>query len=207
MSRLLRKKPTVKNRNDPGLKTMPIDGEKIRRGVRLLLEGIGEDPDREGLAGTPERIARMFGEIFAGVGVEPAEKVSLFTSVNHDEMIIVKDIPFYSMCEHHLLPFWGSVSIGYIPGNNQVTGFSSLIRLVEAVTRRPQVQERMTTDLADTLVKKLKPLGVIVIVKARHMCISMQGVRKEMSEVVTSAQRGYLRKQITRLEAFHLING
>ena len=186
---------------------MPIDGEKIRRGVRLLLEGIGEDPDREGLAGTPERIARMFGEIFAGVGVEPAEKVSLFTSVNHDEMIIVKDIPFYSMCEHHLLPFWGSVSIGYIPGNNQVTGFSSLIRLVEAVTRRPQVQERMTTDLADTLVKKLKPLGVIVIVKARHMCISMQGVRKEMSEVVTSAQRGYLRKQITRLEAFHLING
>ncbi|NQT33979.1 GTP cyclohydrolase I FolE [bacterium] len=186
---------------------MPIDSEKIKRGVRLLLEGIGEDPDRDGLAGTPERVARMYGEIFSGVGVEPAEKISLFTSENHDEMIIVKDIPFYSMCEHHLLPFWGSVSIGYIPGNNQVTGFSSLIRLVEAVTSRPQVQERMTTDLADTLVNRLKPLGVIVIVKARHLCISMQGVKKEMTEVVTSAQRGYLRKQITRLEAFHLING
>lgn len=186
---------------------MPINSEKIKRGVRLLLEGIGEDPDRDGLAGTPERVARMYEEIFSGVGVEPAEKVSLFTSENHDEMIIVKDIPFYSMCEHHLLPFWGSVSIGYIPGNNQVTGFSSLIRLVEAVTSRPQVQEQMTTDLADTLVNRLKPLGVIVIVKARHLCISMQGVKKEMAEVVTSAQRGYLRKQITRLEAFNLING
>ncbi len=186
---------------------MAIDREKIRRAVRLLLEGMGEDPDREGLAGTPDRVARMYEDIFAGVGVEPGEKVSLFTSENHDEMIVVKDIPFYSMCEHHLLPFYGSVSIGYIPGNNQVTGFSSLIRLVETVSKRPQVQEQMTTDLADTLVSRLKPLGVIVIIKARHLCISMQGVKKEMTEVITSAQRGYLRKQITRLEAFNLING
>lgn len=186
---------------------MSIDRDKIRKAVRLLLEAIGEDPDRDGLARTPDRVARMYDEIFAGVGVEPAEKVSLFTSVNHDEMIVIKDIPFYSMCEHHLLPFWGHVSIGYIPGNNQITGFSSLIRLVEAVAKRPQVQEQMTTDLADTLVKRLKPLGVIVIIKARHLCTEMQGVKKEKIETVTSAQRGYLRKQITRLEAFSLING
>ena len=186
---------------------MAIDKEKVLRGVRLILEGIGEDPDREGLRRTPERIVRMYQEIFSGIGIEPAESVSLFTSENHDEMIVVKDIPFYSMCEHHLLPFWGHVSIGYIPGNNQVTGFSSLVRLVEAVSNRPQVQERMTTSLADTLVNRLKPLGVIVIIKARHLCVAMQGVKKENTETITSAQRGYLRKQITRLEAFSLING
>ncbi len=186
---------------------MPIDEEKIRQGVRLMLEGIGEDPDRDGLTRTPDRVVRMYRDIFAGVGVEAAEKISLFTSVNHDEMIIVKDIPFYSMCEHHLLPFWGHVSIGYIPGNNQVTGFSSLVRLVEAISKRPQLQERMTTELADALVQRLKPLGVIVVIKARHLCISMQGVKKEATETITSAQRGYLRKQITRIEAFSLING
>ncbi len=186
---------------------MAIDREKIKQSVRLMLEAIGEDPDREGLLRTPDRVARMYEEIFSGVGVEPAEKVSLFTSENHDEMIVVKDIPFYSVCEHHLLPFWGHVSIGYIPGNNQITGFSSLVRLVESVAKRPQVQDKMTTDLADTLVNRLKPLGVIVIIKARHLCIAMQGVKKEMTETITSAQRGYLRKQITRLEAFSLING
>lgn len=186
---------------------MAIDEDKIKRGVRLLLEGIGENPDREGLARTPDRVARMFADIFSAVGVEASEKISLFTSENHDEMIVVKNIPFHSMCEHHLLPFWGKVAIGYIPGNNQVTGFSSLVRLVEAVAKRPQLQERMTTELADALVNRLKPLGVIVVIKARHMCIAMQGVKKEDTETVTSAQRGYLRKQITRLEAFSLING
>jgi len=184
-----------------------IDEDKIRRGVQLLLEGIGENPEREGLRRTPDRVARMFADIFAGVGTEPAEKIQLFTSENHDEMIVVKDIPFYSMCEHHLLPFWGRVSIGYIPGNNQVTGFSSLVRLVEAVSKKPQLQERMTTELADALASRLKPLGIIVVIKARHLCIAMQGVKKEDTETVTSAQRGYLRKQITRLEAFSLING
>ena len=191
---------------DRGVDEMPIDGEKIKQAVRLIIEAIGDDPKREGLARTPDRVARMYEEIFAGVGVEPSEKISLFTSENHDEMIVVKDIPFYSMCEHHLLPFWGKVSIGYIPGNNQITGLSSLVRLVEALAKRPQVQEKMTTDLADIIVNRLKPLGVIVIIKARHLCISMQGVKKEMTEVITSAQRGYLRKQITRLEALNLIN-
>jgi len=186
---------------------MPVDSEKIKQAVRLILEAIGDDPDREGLARTPDRVARMYAEIFAGVGEEPSDKISLFTSENHDEMIVVKDIPFYSMCEHHMLPFWGHVSIGYIPGNNQVTGLSSLVRLVEALAKRPQVQENMTTDLADIIVNRLKPLGVIVIIKARHLCIAMQGVKKEMTDVITSAQRGYLRKQITRLEALNLING
>jgi len=186
---------------------LAINDEKIKKGVRLLLEGIGEDPDREGLQQTPNRVARMYHEIFSGVGAEPSEKVSLYTSPNHDEMILVKDIPFYSMCEHHLLPFMGHVSIGYIPGNNQVTGFSSLVRLVESIAARPQIQERMTTDLADVLVKKLKPLGVIVVIKARHLCVAMQGVKKEATETITSAQRGYLRKQATRMEAFSLMGG
>jgi len=171
-----------------------------------MLEAIGEDPDREGLRLTPDRVVRMFDEIYSGVGVDPIEEISLFNSDNQDEMIIVKDIPFYSMCEHHLLPFWGHVSISYIPGNNMVTGFSSLVRLVDTLSKRPQVQERMTTDLADILVAKLKPAGVMVVIKARQLCISMQGVKKENCTTVTSAQRGYLRKQITRIEALTLMN-
>jgi len=188
-------------------RAMAIDEEKIMRGVKLLLEGIGEDPEREDLQRTPGRVARMYSDIFSGVGVAPEEKVSLYTSENHDEMIVVKDIPFYSMCEHHLLPFWGHVSISYIPGNNQVTGFSSLVRLVDIVAKRPQIQERMTTELADALVKRLQPLGVMVVIKARQLCIAMQGVKRENCETITSAQRGYLRKQITRIEALNLFNG
>lgn len=186
---------------------MTIDEEKIRQAVRMLLEAIGENPDREGLRRTPDRVARMYAEIFSGVGVDPETKVSLFTSENHDEMIVVKDIPFYSMCEHHMLPFWGHVSISYIPGDNKVTGFSSLVRLVDSLSKRPQVQEQMTTELADALVNRLKPSGVMVIIKARHLCIAMQGVKKENCETITSAQRGYLRKQITRIEALNLMNG
>ena len=183
---------------------MAVDKQKILDGVKLILEGIGDDPDREGLKKTPDRVVRMYEEIFSGIDMDPEEKVSLYTSENHDEMIVVKDIPFHSMCEHHLLPFYGYVSISYIPGNNQVTGFSSLIKLVDAVARRPQIQERMTTMLADVLMNKLKPLGVMVVIKAHHLCISMQGVKRENCETITSAQRGYLRKQITRIEALHL---
>ena len=149
----------------------------------------------------------MYRDIFSGVGEDPVETLSLFTSENHDEMIVIKDIPFYSMCEHHLLPFWGHVSIGYIPGNDKVTGFSSLVRLVETVAKRPQLQERMTTTLANVIEQKLKPLGVMVVIKARQLCIAMQGVKKENCETITSAQRGYLRKQITRIEALNLMSG
>lgn len=149
----------------------------------------------------------MYRDIFSGVGEDPVETLSLFTSENHDEMIVIKDIPFYSMCEHHLLPFWGHVSIGYIPGNDKVTGFSSLVRLVETVAKRQQLQERMTTTLADVIEQKLKPLGVMVLIKARQLCIAMQGVKKENCETITSAQRGYLRKQITRIEALNLMSG
>ena len=149
----------------------------------------------------------MYRDIFSGVGEDPVETLSLFTSENHDEMIVIKDIPFYSMCEHHLLPFWGHVSIGYIPGNDKVTGFSSLVRLVETVAKRQQLQERMTTTLADVIEQKLKPLGVMVVIKARQLCIAMQGVKKENCETITSAQRGYLRKQITRIEALNLMSG
>jgi len=186
---------------------MPIDEEKVRQAVRSLLVAIGEDPEREGLRRTPERVARMFAELFSGVGIDPAEQLTLFTSENHDEMIVVRDIPFYSMCEHHLLPFWGHVSISYIPGNNKVTGFSSLVRLVDAFARRPQLQERMTTELADAIMARLQPLGVMVVIKARQLCIAMQGVKKENCETITSAQRGFLRKQITRIEALNLMGG
>ena len=186
---------------------MAVDQYKIRNAIKDILVAIGEDPEREGLIKTPERIAKMYADIFSEVNVDPVEEVSLFTSENHDEMIVVKDIPFYSMCEHHLLPFWGHVSIAYIPGNNKVTGFSSLIRLVDAVAKRPQIQERMTTELADVLVKRLQPLGVMVVIRARQLCIAMRGVKKENCETITSAQRGYLRKQITRLEALSLFKG
>lgn len=186
---------------------MAVDEERIISAVREVLIAIGEDPDREGLRRTPERVARMYADILSEVNADVSEKVSLFTSENHDEMIVVKDIPFYSMCEHHLLPFWGHVSISYIPGNNKVTGFSSLVRLVDAVAKRPQLQERMTTQLADVIEKRLQPLGVMVVIKARHLCIAMQGVKRENCETITSAQRGYLRKQITRIEALNLIGG
>ncbi|MFH0764910.1 MAG: GTP cyclohydrolase I FolE [Calditrichota bacterium] len=186
---------------------MPIDEEKVREAVRTMLIAIGENPEREGLRRTPDRVARMFTEIFSGIGIDPAEQLTLFTSENHDEMIVMRDIPFYSMCEHHLLPFWGHVSICYIPGNNKVTGFSSLVRLVDAFARRPQLQERMTTELADAIMARLQPLGVMVVIKARQLCIAMQGVKKENCETITSAQRGFLRKQITRIEALNLMSG
>lgn len=186
---------------------MKVDTEKVKLAVRMILEAIGEDPEREGLLKTPDRVAKMYEDIFSEVGKDPSEKLSLYTSENHDEMIVIKDIPFYSVCEHHLLPFWGHVHISYIPGDDKVTGFSSLFRLVETVSKRPQIQEQMTTQIADAIVQKIKPLGVMVVIKARHLCIEMQGVKKERAETITSAQRGYLRKQITRIEALNLMGG
>jgi len=184
-----------------------MDLKKIERAVISLLEAIGEDPKREGLARTPQRIARMYKEIFAGVSVEPKEKIQIYSTENQDEMIIIRDIPFYSMCEHHLLPFSGKVSIAYIPNNNQITGFSNLVEVVELYSKRPQLQERMTTQIAESIMEVLKPKGVLVVVKARHMCLEMRGVKKPEAKTVTSAMRGILRQTPTRMEAFSLIGG
>ncbi|RJP81331.1 MAG: GTP cyclohydrolase I FolE [Candidatus Zixiibacteriota bacterium] len=186
---------------------MSFDRERIKTAVRELLLAIGEDPDREGLERTPERVAETFQEIFAGVGVEVEPEIAVFTTENQDEMILMRDIPFYSMCEHHLLPFWGTVSIAYIPDNNRITGFSSLGRVVELSARRPQLQERMTTDIAEMLMRVLKPLGVFVIIKAQHLCTSMRGVKKAGALTVTSSMRGIMRKEATRLEALMLMDG
>ncbi|MFH1010316.1 MAG: GTP cyclohydrolase I FolE [bacterium] len=184
-----------------------IDQEKIKKAVHLLIEAIGEDPTRAGLAGTPERMARMYAEIFGGIGSNPSEEIQLFPTENEDEMIIVRDLPFYSMCEHHLLPFWGFVSIAYIPKNNLVTGFSSLARIVHLYATRPQLQERMTVEIAETLMATLKPLGVFVVLRAQHLCLMMRGEKVHGTWTVTSAMRGAMRREATRLEALHLMDG
>ena len=183
-----------------------MDRTAIEQGIRQILIAIGEDPDRQGLKNTPSRVAQMYEEIFSGVGVDPEVDFKLYHLENQDEMILMKDIPFYSMCEHHLIPFWGTVSFAYIPLNNQITGFSNLVKVVENFAHRPQIQERMATDIADFLMKMLKPMGVIVIIEAQHMCICMQGVKKEGTRTISSAMRGAMRKTATRIEALNLLN-
>lgn len=184
---------------------MGFDRDKICEAVREIISAIGEDPDREGLQRTPERVADMYAEIFSGVGAEVAPEIAIYTTKNQDEMILLRDVPFYSMCEHHLLPFWGTVSIAYIPDNNRITGFSSLARVVERLSRRPQLQERMTTEIAENLMHVLKPLGIFVIIRAQHMCMAMRGVKKLGSWTVTSSMRGIMRQEATRLEALSLM--
>ncbi|MBC8205145.1 GTP cyclohydrolase I FolE [bacterium] len=183
-----------------------MDKDTITRAVRDIIKAIGENPDRPGLKDTPKRVAEMYEEVLSGIGAAPEEKLKIYHTENQDEMIVVKRIPFHSMCEHHLLPFFGHVSIAYIPNNNKITGFSSLIRVVESFARRLQLQERMATEIADFLVEKLAPLGVLVVIEAKQMCISMRGVRKEDSETITSAMRGVMRKTATRMEAFALLS-
>lgn len=183
-----------------------FDPEKIRQAVRLLLEGIGEDPDREGLRETPERFVRMCAEIYAGVGHDPGEVVKVLKEPDHDEIVLVKDIPFTSMCEHHLLPFSGKAHVAYLPSGSRITGISKLARVVDIVARRPQVQERMTTTIADCLMRSLRPKGVIVVMEAEHLCMTMRGIRKAGSSVTTSVVRGCFRKNpATRAEALSLI--
>lgn len=184
-----------------------MDREKIIEGVRLIIEGIGEDPSREGLVDTPERIAETYGELFSGLGHELDEEFRIYNVENHDEMIIVKDIPFYSMCEHHLLPFFGVAHVAYIPGGNRITGLSNLVRMLESAARRPQLQERLTTEVCDILMNLLKPLGVMVLIEAEHLCLTMRGVQKSGTKIVTSAMRGGFRREATRLEALNLIHG
>lgn len=184
------------------------DAEGVRRAIRDLLVAIGEDPDRDGLRDTPDRVSRAFAETFAGMHASPADVLSTTFDLGHEEMIIVRDIEVYSTCEHHLVPFHGVAHVGYIPGpDGRVTGLSKLARLVDVFARRPQVQERMTSQIADALVEHLAPAGVIVIVECEHLCMSMRGVRKPGSRTITSAVRGQMRSASTRAEALSIIAG
>lgn len=183
-----------------------MDLKKIEKGIRLIIEGIGEDPERAGLKETPERVARLYEEIFAGLKTPTEELLKSIEGESHDELVLLKDIPFYSMCEHHLLPFIGKAHVAYIPSGGKIVGLSELAKAVEIFAKRPQVQERMTTQLADLLMERLKPKGAMVIIDAEHMCMSMRGVKKLGSKTVTSAVRGIFRtKQSTRQELLELI--
>ncbi len=184
-----------------------IDLERIARAVREILEAVGEDPDRDGLVRTPERVAKMYGEVLAGLHENPAEHLSVTFEASHDEMVMVKDIPIYSLCEHHLVPFHGHAHVAYIPGvDGRITGLSKLARVVDGFARRPQVQERLTTQVADALALALDPRGVLVVIEAEHLCMGMRGVRKPGAITVTSAVRGIFKENAaTRSEAMGLI--
>jgi GTP cyclohydrolase I len=186
-----------------------IDQGRIEKAVRELLEAIGEDPDRDGLQRTPERVASMYAEVFGGLHEDPGNVLSVMFEAGHDEMVLERDIPFHSICEHHLVPFIGRAHVAYIPNENGcITGLSKLARLVEGYARRPQVQERLTTQVADTLERVLEPRGVLVVIEAEHLCMSMRGVRKPGAVTVTSAVRGLFRdSEATRAEAMAFIHG
>ena len=182
-----------------------IDQDKIKRAVHDILIAIGEDPSREGIKETPRRIAEMYAEVFSGMKEDSREVLSVGFEEGHNEMVILKDIPFYSMCEHHLLPFYGMAQIGYIPKGREV-GASKLGRVVEILAKRPQLQERLTTQIADTIVEALQPQGVAVVIEAEHLCMTMRGVKKPGSNIVTSAMRGSFRtRAVTRAEFLSLI--
>jgi GTP cyclohydrolase IA len=184
-----------------------FDHDRIQAAVTELLCALGEDPSREGLIGTPRRVADMYEEIFAGIREEPGDLLQVTFDEQHEEMILVRDIPFYSVCEHHLLPFHGEAHVGYIP-HGRVVGISKLARVVDCLARRPQVQERLTSQIADLIQERLAPRGVAVVVKAQHLCMTMRGIRKPGSKVVTSAHRGvFLRSEPTRLEFLSLLDG
>lgn len=184
-----------------------MDLKKIEEGVRLILEGIGEDPDREGLQKTPARVARMYEECCAGLYEDPAVHFETTFDEHHEELVIVHDIPFYSLCEHHLAPFFGKAHVAYIPASDgRICGISKLARLVDVFARRPQVQERLTSQVADTLVKELHPQGVLVVMEAEHLCMSMRGVKKAGAKTTTSATRGVFRKNAaTKAETLSLL--
>ncbi|WP_210417265.1 GTP cyclohydrolase I FolE [Cellulomonas sp. Y8] len=186
----------------------PYDAARAEAAIRELLLAVGEDPEREGLRDTPARVARAYQEIFAGLRQDPHDVLSATFDIGHEEMVLVKDIEVYSTCEHHLVPFHGVAHIGYIPGQSgKVTGLSKLARLVDVYARRPQVQERMTGEIADAMVEVLEPRGVLVVVECEHLCMSMRGVRKPGSRTVTSAVRGQMRDPATRAEAMSLVLG
>lgn len=182
-----------------------MDKKKITKAVRMLLEGIGDNPDRPGLLETPDRVYRMYEELFTGIGADPAQVIKIISKHKHDEIILVRDVPFYSMCEHHMLPFAGICHVAYIP-EKSITGLSKLVRVVEICSRRLQIQERLTTEIAEAIMEKLNPKGVMVVMEAEHMCMTMRGVKKPGSRMITSVIRGIFRTNAkTRAEAMALI--
>ena len=186
----------------------PFDHDRAEAAVRELLAAVGEDPQRDGLIDTPARVARAYAEMFAGLRQTPDEVLTTTFDLGHDEMVLVQDIEVYSTCEHHLVPFHGVAHVGYIPGaDGRITGLSKLARLVDVYAKRPQVQERLTTQVADALVRILQPRGVIVVIQCEHLCMSMRGIRKPGARTTTSAVRGQLRDAATRAEAMSLIVG
>ncbi len=185
-----------------------MDREKIERAVRDILEAIGEDPDREGLIETPKRVAAMYEEIFSGITDDPKRHIKVFSEKDNDEIVVVRDIPLYSMCEHHLLPFVGKAHIAYIPSDGKVIGLSKLARIVDLFAKRPQLQERLTSQIADFLDEELKPIGIAVIVEAQHLCMTMRGAKAAGSMTQTSALRGVAKKDArTRAEIMSLLKG
>jgi GTP cyclohydrolase I len=194
-------------RGTPNL-AVEVDKERIERAVREILEAIGEDVDRDGLHDTPARVARMYAETCSGLHEDPARHLKVTFDAGHDEMIMVRDIALYSLCEHHLVPFFGKAHVGYIPNvDGRVTGLSKLARLVDGYSRRPQVQERLTTQIADAIDAALAPRGVLVVIEAEHMCMAMRGIRKPGSSTVTSAVRGVFREDLgARSEAMRFID-
>ncbi len=183
-----------------------INQKKIEKAVREILRAIGEDINREGLKETPKRVAAMYADLFSGLQKDPAREITIFQQGEHEEMVMVKDIPFYSICEHHLVPFVGKAHVVYIPTKGRITGLSKLIRVVEGFAKRPQVQERLTAQIADCLMDKLDPRGVMVVIAAEHLCMSMRGVKKPGTMAVTSAVRGVFQKDAkARAEAMALI--
>lgn len=185
-----------------------VDQKRIADAVREILAAIGEDPEREGLLETPQRVARSYAELFSGLADDPTQLLSTAFDIDHSELVLVKDIPFYSTCEHHLLPFHGHAHIGYLPGpHGKVTGLSKLARLVELYARRPQVQERLTTQIVEALMTHIGASGAIVVIECEHLCMTMRGVQKPGSKTVTSAVRGQFRDPTTRAEVLALIRG
>lgn len=182
-----------------------MDKERIKRAVREIIEAVGDDPERQGLLYTPQRVADMYEEIFAGLKMDPSTEIELFLPDFHEEMILVKDIPFYSICEHHLLPFFGRCHVAYLPKEGRITGLSKLARVVECLSKRLQLQERLTTEIAEVLSSTLKPYGVLVVIEAEHLCMTMRGVKKPGAVTTTSAVRGAFEREATRMEAFSLI--
>jgi GTP cyclohydrolase IA len=199
--------PNNTNSNKSRRKNTTVNKAKIEKAVASIIDAIGEDPKREGLVGTPRRIADMYAEVFGGIYEDPGEELRVGFEEGHQEMVILKDIPFYSMCEHHFLPFHGLAHVGYIP-SGRVVGASKIGRVVEILAKRPQLQERLTTQIANTIVSVLEPKGVAVVIQAEHLCMTMRGVKKPGSNIVTSAMRGLFQKNpVTRSEFLSLVQG